>query len=254
MDARIYIVDDEMPARSRLKTLLGDIAATCPTVVVGEADHAEAALAGIRQLSPDIVLLDVQMPGTTGVELAAELKHLGDSAPSVIFVTAYDDYALKAFEVQALDYLMKPVRAQRLEQAIARALQLRSATPRATVQAVRRHFTVQVRGKMLMVPVADVRYLKAEQKYVTLRTPQAEYLIEESLNTIEQEFGDQFVRIHRNALVARDAIAGVEKGGVAIDAVDAERHQDSWQVIVRDVSERLPISRRQWASIKALVK
>lgn len=259
MTARVFIVDDEAPARARLKTLLGDIAATCPTQLVGEADHAQAALDGIADTRPDVVLLDVQMPGSTGLELAANLATLAEQAPAIIFVTAYDEYALKAFEVHALDYLLKPVRAERLAQAITRAMQLRVASAPAHKDLpkteVRRNFAVQVRGRLLLVPVEDVLYLKAEQKYVTLRTASAEHLIEESLHAIEQEFGEMFVRIHRNALVARNAVVGVEKGTVSVDTDgEGERQQESWQVIVRDVQERLPISRRQWGMVKGLVK
>jgi two-component system response regulator AlgR len=264
MIPRLFIVDDEAPARARLTMLLSDIAAECPHQLVGQADGAQAALDGIASARPDIVLLDVQMPGMTGIELAAHLARELPDAPAVIFVSAYDAYALKAFDVHALDYLLKPVRAVRLAEAIRRVAGLRaSATSQkdaiagtvADLRARRQHFSVQERGRLLLVPVTDVLYLKAELKYVTLRTKTRDYLIEESLMSLEDELGEIFVRVHRNALVARNAIIGVERASSAVDAeADTEKSQESWQVILRDVDDRLPISRRQWPTVKALVK
>ncbi|HJV54051.1 MAG TPA: LytTR family DNA-binding domain-containing protein [Noviherbaspirillum sp.] len=263
MKPRLFIVDDEAPARARLKTLLSDIAADCPHELAGEADGAQKALDGIAQAKPDIVLLDVQMPGMNGIELAAHLARSFDPAPAVIFVTAYDEYALKAFEVHALDYLLKPVRAARLAEAIRRAAALRAQAAQreaigaaaAALPSKRQHFSVQERGRVLLVPVSDVIYLKAELKYVTLRTSTQEYLIEESLTSIEEELGATFVRVHRNALVARNAIVGVERGTLAVDAEgEADKASEQWQVILRGVDERLPISRRQWPVVKALVR
>jgi two-component system response regulator AlgR len=261
MIVRLFIVDDEAPARSRLKTLLSDLAAECPHEVVGEAGNARDALDGIAAARPDIVLLDVQMPGIGGIELAEHLKN-GIAPPAVIFVTAYDAYALKAFDVHALDYLLKPVRATRLAEAIRRASALRLppsshavAESPAPAQDRRKHFSVQERGRLLLVPVAEVIYLKAEAKYVTLRTRTHDYLIEESLTSIEEELAATFVRVHRNALVARDAIAGVERGSYVVDGEsENDRTQETWQVILYGVQERLPISRRQWPVVKALVR
>lgn len=260
MIPRLFIVDDEAPARTRLKTLLSDIAAECPHQLAGEADSAQRAIDGVALAAPDIVLLDVQMPGMTGLELASCFMQ-NPSPPAVIFVTAYDEYALKAFEVHALDYLLKPVRASRLAEAIQRAAALRTtqgaaiATASKAVPGARQNFSVQERGRVLLVPVRDVVYLKAELKYVTLRTRSHEYLIEESLTSIEEELGEVFVRVHRKALVARDAIVGVERGTLPVDGEgEGDRVQEPWQVILRDVDERLPISRRQWPVVKALVK
>jgi two-component system response regulator AlgR len=278
---RILIVDDEAPARARLTTLLADIAGQCPHSLVGEAAQAQQALDKIAELRPDIVLLDVQMPGMSGIEFAMHLAQSEYASTAIIFVTAHDAYALKAFEVHALDYLLKPVRAGRLAEAIARAgglrrssasQQSRPTAPDSTMQQnlqqrqmaelaaalpqARRNFSVQERGRLLLVPVAEVLYLKAEAKYVTLRTREREYLIEASLLSLEQELGERFVRVHRNALVARDAILGVEKGTLSVSEseADGERVQETWQVILRDVDDRLPISRRQWPGVKALVK
>jgi two-component system response regulator AlgR len=273
MIPRIYIVDDEAPARARLSTLLSDIVAECPHDLVGEAGHAQAALEGIRATAPDLVLLDVQMPGMSGLQLAEQLLANANSGlaepPLIIFVTAYDDYALSAFDVQAFDYLVKPVRATRLAQAIGRASRMRQQAQAASatgpgavaVSALpRQHFAVQERGRMSLVPMAEVLYLKAELKYVTLRTRTKEYLIEDSLVSIEEELALHFVRVHRNALVARNAISGVERVMQAADKDsegDGEKPQEIWQVILRDIDHcdhRLPISRRQLAEIKALVR
>jgi two-component system response regulator AlgR len=263
MTPRIFIVDDEAPARARLATLLSDIAGECPHELVGESAQAQAALDRIAELKPDIVLLDVQMPGMSGIELASHLAN-GDGGPAVIFVTAYDEYALKAFDVHALDYLLKPVRASRLVDALRHVSAIRSsvqsqkqviADVATAMQAVRKNFSVQERGRLLLVPVSDVIYLKAEAKYVTLRTRVREYLLEGSLLSMEQEFAATFIRVHRNALVARNAITGVERGIHAVDAdVDGDKVQESWQVILRDIDDRLPISRRQWPAVKALVR
>lgn len=268
MVPRLLIVDDEAPARARLAMLLSDIAAECPHQLVGEAAHAQAALATLATTRPDIVLLDVQMPGMSGLELARHLA-AAEAPPAIIFVSAFDEFALKAFEVHALDYLLKPVRAARLAQAIQRAASLMGgqaqklelASVAVSLRERRHNFSVQERGRLLLVPVRDVLYLKAEAKYVTLRTVGRSYLIEESLNSIEEELGDMFVRVHRNALVARHAVQGVERAPLELEA-DAEgvkgergdKAQEAWQVIMRGLDERLPVSRRQWPQVKALVR
>lgn len=265
MTLRLFIADDEAPARVRLAALLGDIAAECPHLIVGEAENAAQALAGIAESKPDILLLDVQMPGISGIGLAAQLaRQASGQAPAIIFISAHDAYALDAFEVQALDYLLKPVRASRLLDALRRfkrepviAPRHGDSLPPAVDQELgrRQHFSVQERGRLLLVPIDQVLYLKAELKYVTLHTRAREYLIEASLVSLEQELAATFVRVHRNALVARNAICGVERAGPhGMPGEEPGRGGDSWQVILRDVAERLPISRRQWPQIKALVR
>jgi two-component system, LytTR family, response regulator AlgR len=254
MSLRIFIVDDEEHARARLAILLSDIADECPNELVGQASDAAGALQGIVDTRPDVVLLDIQMPGMNGLDLAARLAREGEEMPAVVFVSAHEDYALNAFEVHALDYLVKPVRAARLAQALKRVANLHNRGGNATEATPKRmHFTVHERDRLLLVPVTDVLYLKAELKYVTLRTRTRDYLIEDSLSSIEEELDDVFVRVHRNTLVARKAIMGVERGVVGADG-ESERGQEAWQVILRDVAERLPISRRQWPVVKALVR
>lgn len=268
---KILIVDDEAPARMRIKDLIDDIQIDCPCDLVGEAADGQTALDLIIDKKPDILLLDVQMPGMTGIELAQHITSAKITpAPAIIYVTAYDEFALKAFEVHAMDYLLKPVRASRLQEAIQRieALQKTSKTstssenedgqqkqPIEALVKIRQNFSILERNRVLLVPVHEVLFLKAEQKYVTIQTKERSYLTEESLVSIESEMSDYFVRAHRNALVARNAIIGVEKAVYLIDAEqDSEKSSESWQVIVRDTTERLPISRRQWSVIKALVR
>jgi len=254
---RILIVDDEPPARARIKQLLADSAAQVQTAVVGEADHGAAVLEMADRLQPDVVLLDIHMPGMNGIEVA---RHLAARAqpPAILFVTAYDEHALEAFEVQALDYLLKPVRADRLVAALGRARRLAPNEPRLaevaqSLGSQRSHITVSERGRMILVPIVDVIYLRAELKYVTIRTPTREHLTEESLTSLETEFGERFVRIHRNALVAKKSIHGFQrvKGEIADDGESGEGH---WEVLLKELPERLPISRRQWPTVKAAAK
>jgi two-component system response regulator AlgR len=254
---RILVVDDEPPARARMKQLLADSAGQIETAVVGEADGGAAAVEAADRLQPDVVLLDIHMPGMNGIEVA---RHLAarPQPPAILFVTAYDEHALEAFEVQALDYLLKPVRADRLVAALGRARRLATNEPRLaqvaeSLGSKRSHLTVSERGRMIMVPIDEVVYLRAELKYVTIRTPTREHLTEESLTSLESEFGERFVRIHRNALVARKSIHGFQrvKGEVAEDGESGEGH---WEVLLKELPERLPISRRQWPTVKAAAK
>lgn len=242
---RLLLLDDEAPARARLRDLLGDIAVEVPTTVIGEAADGRQALALVQQQPCDIVLVDIRMPDMDGIEFARHLAKL-PTPPAVIFVTAYDQYAISAFELSALDYLLKPVRAARLAEA------LRKAAGRRTIDgeqleksalAGRRHLSCVERGRILLVPLTEILYLKAEQKYVTARTAQRDYLLEESLVKLESEFADRFLRVHRNCLVAADAVAGIEHATGSAEG-------DTWLVILREIDERIPVSRRQWPEIK----
>jgi len=243
---KVLIVDDEEPARSRMRDLLADIGAALPAVVVGEAGNGREALALAQQQRPEVVLLDVRMPGMDGIEVAQHLRAF-DPPPAVIFATAYDSYAIRAFDLHAVDYLLKPIRAARLQEALARARAARP--PRAeALQAMQRApsscLSAAERGKVHLIPLEDVLYLRAELKYVTVRTAAREYLIEESLTRLEQEFSERFVRVHRNCLVARAAIRGFERA-----EGDAE---GAWQVLLAGLDERLPVSRRQQHVVREL--
>ncbi len=228
---RVLIVDDEAPARARLRDLLAE--AACPNRVVGEAANGFEALERVLASQPDLVLLDVQMPGIDGLETARHLQTL-PGPPAVVFVTAHDAFALKAFEVRALDYVLKPVRLARLEEALVR---VRALGRHEAGRLPRRHFCCTERGRVLLVPVEDVLYLRAESKYVTARTRAREYLLDESLVHLEEEFPGEYLRIHRSCLVARRHLAGFERVG------EGEEHH--WVAVLRDWPERLPVSRRQ---------
>ncbi|MBC3936287.1 response regulator [Undibacterium sp. CY7W] len=259
---RLYIVDDELPARQRLQTLLGDIAPELPHQLIGDSGQAMEALVQIQALKPDVILLDVQMPELNGIEFAEKLHTLMpiEDVPDIIFVTAYEEYALRAFDVHASDYLLKPVRAARLADALKRVASRAQTRQRSLSQQTgasnpRQHFSVAERGRITLVPVTEVLYLKAEQKYVSLHTAQKDYLIEESLTALEEEFCGLFVRVHRNALVARAAIAGVEKTLlIAESGSEQEKVSEVWQLRIAGSEEKLLISRRQWAVIKTLLK
>ena len=247
---RLLIVDDEAPARARLRDLLGDTAAELPSVVVGEAADGIEALEFLARTpgAVDIALVDIRMPRLDGIGLAQQLAARAD-APAIVFTTAYDQYAVHAFDLNAIDYLLKPVRAPRLLAALKKLPRQRidAAALRQLAPAGRLHLHSSERGRTLLVPVEDILFLKAEQKYVVAHTRQREYLIEESLTRLEEEFGERFIRVHRNCLVSRAAISGVER------AVDADG-EACWTVLLRDVAEKLPISRRQWPQIKALAR
>ncbi|HEY0665481.1 MAG TPA: LytTR family DNA-binding domain-containing protein [Gallionella sp.] len=243
---RVFIVDDEPPARNRLRELLHDCNAQIALDVVGEAGNGQEALDKIAETAADVVLLDIRMPQMDGIEVAQHLNKL-PNPPVVIFTTAYDVYAIKAFELHAIDYLLKPIRLKRLFEALTRA---REAVPvqtevlRELLPEPRKNLSIHERGKIHLIPVDQVLYLRAELKYVTVRTAEREYLIEESLTNMEKEFAARFVRIHRNCLVAKGAIEGFERGG--------EEGGSGWQVKMKGLEERLPISRRQQHIVKEI--
>ncbi|NCN89825.1 MAG: response regulator transcription factor [Gallionella sp.] len=242
----VFVVDDEPLARRRLKELLDDCAVQIELEVTGEAGNGQEALDKLSATPAEVVLLDIRMPQMDGLELAHHLNKL-DHPPVIIFTTAYDAYAIKAFEQRAIDYLLKPIRLGRLFEALTRArdaVPIRTEVLRELMPEARSHLPVHERGRIILVPIEEVIYLRAEMKYVTVRTAQREYLIEESLTALEKEYAARFVRIHRSCLAAIAAIAGFEKGG--------EEGESGWLLKLRGLDERLPISRRQWASVKAL--
>jgi two-component system, LytTR family, response regulator AlgR len=237
---RVLIVDDEAPARRRLHELLDDCASAVSLRVVGEAGSGREALTLLGTTPADLVLTDIHMPDMDGIELARHLLKLPEP-PVLIFTTAYHEHAIAAFEVHAIDYLVKPVRVQRLLVALDKVPRLRPLSDTKLDRlpsAARRFLSVTERSRVVLVPLEEIVYLKAELKYITIRTSDREYLLEESLTRLEDEFGPRFVRVHRNCLVARDAIRGFERRVSA----DGDAH---WEVQLRGVTEVLPVSRRQ---------
>ncbi len=240
---RILVADDEAPARSRLRDLLDDCRADFPLVLVDEARNGREVLEIVGREKVDIVLLDIRMPEMDGMEAARHLAGMAQP-PGIIFTTAFDAYAIKAFEVNAIDYLLKPIRAERLLAALRKS---RAAAPgrealEAAANQPRRHLSVHERGKIHLVALSEVLYLRAELKYVTVRTQAREFLVEESLTRLEEEFGELFVRVHRNCLVARAAIEGFER--------HAQESESGWAVVIRGTGERLAVSRRQQHVVK----
>ncbi|HTE14569.1 MAG TPA: LytTR family DNA-binding domain-containing protein [Burkholderiales bacterium] len=252
---RVAIVDDEAPARSRLRDLLADCAEQQPLEIVGEADSGADALELVSAQPTDVVLLDIRMPGMDGIETAQHLRKF-DNPPLVIFTTAYDAYALKAFEVHAIDYLLKPIRAARLLEAL--AMVRSKAAPKVEALAQMRHaprtsLSAGERGKVHLIPVSSIIYLRAELKYVTVRTREREHLVEESLTRLEEEFGEKFVRVHRSCLVARAAIRGFERAsGTSSEGVSGEGGQ--WEVLLNGCDERIAVSRRQQHIVREFSK
>lgn len=246
---RLFIADDESPARSRIRELLEDLRLDCPTEIVGEAENGLEVLDRLPATGADVLLLDIHMPGLSGLEVARHLSPL-EAGPAIIFVTAHDAHAVEAFELNALDYLLKPVRAARLAVALHKAYQA-GPPARASLERAhagpRAHFSIVERSRIHLVPLAGIVYFKAELKYVTLRTREREHIIEESLVSLEKEFAAAFIRIHRNCLVARAAISGFER---AAGSTDDESH---WEVLLEGVPERLPVSRRQWSEVRDII-
>ena len=242
----VFVVDDEPPARNRLKELLTDCAEQLSLEIVGEAGNGREALEKLSETHADVVLMDIRMPQMDGIELAQHLNKL-PKPPVIIFTTAFDKYAIQAFELHAIDYLLKPIRLKRLFDALTHA---RSAVPLRTevlhdlLPEPRKNLSIHERGKIYLIPIEDVLYLRAELKYITVRTIEREYLIEESLGALEKEFAARFVRIHRNCLVAKDAIEGFEK------VADDEGGEVHWTVKLKGLEEMLPISRRQQFIVK----
>lgn len=252
-ELQVLVVDDETLARLRLRTLLSECEAPAAQVV-GEGANADQALAWFRAGHRcDVVLLDIHMPGLDGTALARQLRELPDP-PAIVFVTAHAEHALQAFELDAVDYLTKPVRRERLQAALqrvaARAAVAPSvaAAPAAATEDDDAALLVNELGRRVRVPVADVLYLKAELKYVTLRTATHTHVLDDSLTDLEQRLGARFLRVHRNALVARRAMQALERRLLPGDGVDDVA--EGWAVRVAPVGEWLAVSRRQVAAVK----
>lgn len=235
---RVLVVDDEAPARERLKRLLREIE---DVEVVGEAVDGNSALAATAELQPDVLLLDIRMPGMDGMATARQLAALPE-APRVIFTTAYGEHALEAFEAEAVDYLVKPVRKERLQQALQRVTRLQTAPVAAETASGPAHLTVKRQGRVELLPVEEILYFQADNKYVTAYLAGREALLEESLKQLESLLGERVIRIHRNALVLRDALQGMERG------VDGIHH-----VTLRGLGRGPEISRRHVADVKRVL-
>ena len=241
----ILIVDDEALARSRLRTLLADIAPPGPPHHLSEAATAAEALALLAPTSGrafDVVLLDIHMPGQDGLGLAHTLQTLA-YPPALVFVTAHTEHAVSAFELDAVDYLTKPVRRERLQQALAKAQRASATQPAAPAPHDGEVLLIQDRGRTERLPLAQVLYFKAEQKYVTVRTAARSYILDASLNELEARHAPHFLRIHRNALVAQRAVRALEKH------YDPEEGE-GWAVRLQGLGELLAVSRRQVATVR----
>ena len=209
---KVLIVDDEKPARDRLRQLIADFGGH---EVVAEAANGEQALSMAVTHDPDVVLLDIRMPGVDGIETAHHLNAMA-SPPAVVFTTAYDEYAIDAFEARAIGYVLKPVRRERLEKALEHAARvtgkmLKQLTSESNLQSRRQHVCTRVQGELRLIPIESVSYFYADQKYVTVHHGNGEDLIDDSLKSLEDEFTDEFVRIHRGVLVAVDQIDRLQK-------------------------------------------
>ena len=240
---RVVIVDDEPLARARLRELLAEQGGV---TVVAEAGDGHAALHACAEHAPDMVLLDIVMPGIDGLETARHLAAF-EPRPAVVFCTAFDAHALSAFDAAAIDYLVKPVRPERLAAALERVRTFAAGRGQAGTahpgQQRRTHLCARMRGSLRLIPLEEVHYLQAEEKYVVVHHARGEDLVEESLKSLEDEFGERFVRIHRNCLVARHEI------------VELKRAPDGHvQAILRHGKQPLEVSRRCVSTLRETVK
>ena len=241
---KILVVDDEQLARQRLISLVEELH---PGQELIEADNGLAALEMASSHEPDIMLLDIRMPVMDGLEVAQHMSRC-TNAPAIIFTTAYQDHALEAFDIHAIDYLLKPVRKERLKHALERARilhstqvdQLRKLDP---ASQPRTHLSATVQGNLKLLRVSEIRYLRAEQKYVIAGWPNGELLLDEALTSLEQEFQDRFFRVHRNALVALEYI----------DAL-IQAKNGTYSVKLHGVSSMLQVSRRNLSHLRKRLK
>jgi two-component system, LytTR family, response regulator AlgR len=242
---RVLVVDDELLARTRLRTLLADCRNPAATVVAEAANALQAVQALQAGHSVDVALLDIHMPGADGMSLAQTIRDL-PQAPAVVFVTAHPEHAVQAFELEAVDYLTKPVRLERLQAALEKT-QRRQKALQIEQGGAGAYIVIQDRGRTERVPLKDVLYLKAELKYVTVRTAGKSYILDGALSDLETRFPEQFLRVHRNALVAKHAIRAIEKH------YDAEEGE-GWAVRLRGLDDELvAVSRRQLSAVRAAI-
>ncbi|MBG6077828.1 two-component system response regulator AlgR [Polaromonas sp. CG_9.11] len=240
----ILLVDDEALARSRLRTLLGDCTAPC-AVVAAEAANAVQAMSALQRQPFDAVLLDIHMPGMDGMAFAGLIAGL-PQPPSVVFVTAHPGHAVQAFELDAVDYLTKPVRLERLQQSLQKVERLMQAGVVKAPEKFEDNLLIQDRGRTERVPLSEVLYFKAELKYITVRTLRRSYILDGSLGELEARYGRRFMRIHRNALIARNAVRTLEKH---FDLEEGE----GWAVRLNGLDELLTVSRRQLGAVREAI-
>lgn len=244
MMLKILLVDDELLARQRLRTLLADC--TEPQAeVLAEAANGPQVITALGQGTFDLVLLDIRMPGMDGVQLAHTISSMSEP-PAVVFVTAHAEHAVQAFDVAAVDYLTKPVRLERLQQALQKVERIVQAKILQNADSSVDSLIIQDRGRTEKVPLTEVLYLKAELKYITVRTAARSYILDGALNELEEKYAAQFMRIHRNALIARRAIRALEKH------YDAEEGE-GWAVRLNGIPELLAVSRRQLSAVREAI-
>lgn len=249
---RVLIVDDEKPARDRLRQLIDDFGTH---EVVGEAANGEQAISLATELAPEVVLLDIRMPGVDGIETAHHLNAM-ESPPAVVFTTAYDEYAIDAFDARAIGYVLKPVRRERLQGALDHARRLSAGllselSSDSGIESRRNNVCARVHGELRLIPINDVTYFSADQKYVCVHHEGGQDLIDDSLKSLEEEFANEFVRIHRGALIKVDSIARLEKLA-----------DDKTRVVLRNHSQDddyetdngLIVSRRHLANVRRRLK
>jgi two-component system response regulator AlgR len=234
---KCLIVDDESLARTRLKAILTDVSKEFNVI---ESDNGEDALNKCNDYAPEVVFLDIRMPGMSGMEVAQHLTAF-ESPPAVIFTTAYNEFALEAFDANAIDYLLKPIRRDRLKIALQK---LRPMTPEKSItlplDEPRQNFALTQKGRIRLVPLEDVIYFRADSKLVRLRTVDGEHVISEVLNSLEDELDDKFIRVHRNALVSK----------MHIDALTKDEGIGKWVVHFKTVADTLEVSRRQTTRVR----
>ena len=241
---RILVVDDESLARTRIKELLSTIEGI---EVIAEANNGLEAFNAAAKLAPDLVLMDIRMPGMDGLQAARQMSIL-ENPPIVIFTTAFGEYALEAFEANAVDYLLKPIKRTRLEKAIKKAKRLSSdqldaIAPPSESSDARSEILCRVRGNLELIPVSEIIYFHADQKYVSVKYYGGEVLIEESLKKLEDEFGSRFIRIHRSTLVAASFLIGLEK-----------KEGNHYNAVIRHCDDRLEISRRHIPEVRKFLR
>lgn len=246
----ILIVDDEAPARSRLQRLIKELD---EHQVVESLENGQQAIDFCSQTPPDIILMDIRMPGIDGIEAAHQITQL-ENPPSIIYCTAFSDHALQAFETHAVDYLLKPVEKQRLIEALTATTKLSRAQQKnlsassdlkhqnTATNEPRQHICARVRGNLVLVPIEDVYYFHADQKYISVCHKNGELLIEDTLLHLEQEFSQNFLRIHRNALVCTNKISGIGK------------NEHANFITFKDIPKQLEVSRRHLPSVRKIIK